>query len=102
MKHPRPTTLIRGDLETALAYRDRYETRPTSNPLVLMMRSANEKEIASLETELQTALTGDLEMTLVGPNYSEHRVSVRYITRVLDALQSSFRAMYGHNACRTP
>ena len=94
MTAPRPTTIIRNELESAIAYRESYHDRPATDPLVFMMRSANEKDISALTAELQVAQTGDLEMTLLGPDYEHHRVSVRYITRVLETLQSSYRAMY--------
>jgi hypothetical protein len=57
------------------------------------MRNANEAEVVALQSELTTAGAGDLEMTLVGPEYELHQVSLRYITRLLDTLQASFRAM---------
>lgn len=47
---------IRLDLETALAYKQRYGQRPTTDPSVQMMRSANETEIDRLETELAEAV----------------------------------------------
>jgi hypothetical protein len=91
---PRPTALIRHELETALAYQERYQRRPSNNRLVELMRAANEQELTVLETELGTALAGDLELTLGGVQYESHRVSLRYISRLLDTLQSSFRALY--------
>ena len=94
MTPPRPTALIRHELETALAYQSRYQQRATENPLVELMRAANEQEIAALGGELAVALSGELELTLGGSQYESHRVSLRYIARLLDTLQSSFRAVY--------
>lgn len=37
-------------LETALAYRSHYQSRPTTDPLVLLMREHNEAEIARLQS----------------------------------------------------
>ena len=52
----RPIAQINLDLETAIAYRDRYATRPTSDPLVAEMRAANDAEIEELQQELREAL----------------------------------------------
>lgn len=38
-------------LRTALAYKARYDKRPTTDPLVLLMRQQNEDEIARLQEE---------------------------------------------------
>ena len=38
-----------------VAYRDRYRRRPSADPLVLLMRSANEADIAALQAELAEA-----------------------------------------------
>ncbi len=92
MTAPRPTAFIRHELETALAYQQLSSGRPSSNPFVSMMRRANEREIQSLGAELAVATAGNLELTLVGNPYLENRVSVPYITRVLEGLQSTFRA----------
>jgi len=56
MKHRRPIAQINLDLETAIAYRDKYATRPTTDPLVAEMRAANEAEIEELQHELREAL----------------------------------------------
>ncbi len=56
MKHRRPIAQINLEIETALAYKDRYVTRPTSDPLVAEMRAANEAEIEALQHELEEAL----------------------------------------------
>ena len=92
MTAPRPTAMIRHDLELASAYRERYQQRSSSNPLVLRMREANERELSELNAELVQATSGDLEITLLGSPYVEHRVSIPYFTRVLEGLQSTFRA----------
>lgn len=68
--------MIRRELESALAYRERYQTRSSTNPLVIMMRDANEREVSRLDSELVQATAGDLEITLVGSPYVEHRVSL--------------------------
>lgn len=54
----RPIAHINLDLETAIAYRDRYATRPTSDPLVAEMRAATDVEIEELQQELREALDG--------------------------------------------
>jgi hypothetical protein len=91
---PRPTALIRHELETAIAYQDQAQQRPSSNRLVNLMRAANDTDVTDLENELGMAAAGDLELTLGGVEYESHRVSLRYISKLLDTLQSSFRALY--------
>ncbi|MHB1773397.1 MAG: hypothetical protein ACYCST_16985 [Acidimicrobiales bacterium] len=61
MKYRRPVAQINLDLETAIAYRDRYATRPTSDPLVAEMRAANDAEIEDLQHELREALADPSE-----------------------------------------
>ena len=99
MKPVRPVEHIRRDLATAGAYRERYLARPSDDPLVLMMREANEQEIRVLESELKQATAGELELTLLGPAYETHRVGIPLLTRILGNLQSTFRAVY---RSRTP
>jgi hypothetical protein len=94
VKPVRPVEHIRRDLETAVTYQKRYELRPTDNPLVLRMREANEHEIRDLEAELRQATSGELEVTLTGSAYDQHRVGLPSVTRLLTTLQSSFRAVY--------
>lgn len=94
MKPVRPIDHIRRDLASAGAYRELYRERPSDDPLVLMMRESNERDIRALESELKDALAGELELTLLGPAYAEHRVGVPLLTRILSNLQSTFRAVY--------
>ena len=75
-----------------MAYKVRYDARPSDNPLVLMMRSANDQEVVDLNAKLVEATAGDLEVTLSGAPYEGHRVPLPFITRVLESLQSTFRA----------
>lgn len=99
MKPVRPIAHIRRDLATAGAYQQRYQQRPSDDPLVLMMREANDQEIRALELELKEATAGELELTLLGPAYELHRVGLPLLTRILGNLQSTFRAVY---RSRTP
>ncbi|HTX01356.1 MAG TPA: hypothetical protein VMD59_21405 [Acidimicrobiales bacterium] len=92
MNRIRSVAEIRLDLDTALEYRRRYSTRPSVDPLVTEMRVANEVEIARLEAELKTALSGTLEISLDGQPIQDHHIAVPYLSRVLDSLQSVFRA----------
>ncbi len=94
MKPVRPIEHIRRDLAIAGAYRERYQQRPSDDPLVLMMRETNEKEIHALELELKDATAGEIELTLLGPAYAEHRMGIPLLTRILGNLQSTFRAVY--------
>lgn len=98
MKPVRPLEHIRRDLATAGAYRERYLARPSDDPLVLMMREANDREIQVLESELKEATAGELELTLLGPAYESHRVGLPLLTRILGNLQSTFRAVYRSHA----
>lgn len=90
----RSAAQIRHDLATALEYQRRYVSRESDDPLVQRMRSSNEAEIAELNAELLNALTGDLEISLDGLPVEDHRVTVPYLNRVLESLQSSYRAIY--------
>lgn len=94
MKPVRPVEHIRRDLVTAGAYRERYLARPSDDPLVLMMREANDEEIRALESEMKQATAGEVELTLLGPAYESHRVGIPLLTRILGNLQSTFRAIY--------
>lgn len=58
VKDCRPVALIRLELETAMAYQERYRQRPSADPLVLSMRAANEAEVRALEAELAEATRG--------------------------------------------
>jgi hypothetical protein len=58
------------------------------------MRSANETELARLEIELREALSGVLEVSLDGLPVEDHRVTVPYLNRVLESLQSTYRAVF--------
>lgn len=49
---PRPLALLGLYLDTALAYQRTYIGRPTDDPFTLLMRDANEHEIAELSAEL--------------------------------------------------
>jgi hypothetical protein len=98
VKPVRPIAHIRRDLATAGAYRDRYQQRPSDDPLVIMMREANEQEIRALELELKEATAGELELTLLGRAYELHRVGIPLLTRILGNLQSTFRAVYRSRA----
>jgi hypothetical protein len=86
--------MIRRDLESAIAYRERYQSRETTDPHVVSMRQANEDEIGALELELAEATSGDVEITLSGAAYESHSVAVPYLTRILESFQSTFRAAY--------
>lgn len=94
MRHLRPASLIRHELETALAYREAYNGRPVDDPAVVEMRRANERDIDCLRRELEQATAAELEVTLSGPAYESNRVSVPFLTRVLERLQASYRALY--------
>ncbi len=52
----RPLDMIRLELETALAYQERWRERASDDALVLAMRTANEDEIRALRTELAQAV----------------------------------------------
>lgn len=94
MRATRPVAMIRRDLDTALAYRGRYQERTSNEPLVAQMRQANEQEIHALQAELAQATSSDLEITLSGAAYQSHSVAVPYVTRILESFQASFRAAY--------
>src|ERR1039458_8670879 len=85
---------IRQELDTALSYRQRYQSRPTDDPLVKEMRSANEAEIARLQSELRDALAGTLDVALDGAPVEDHRVSAAYLSRVLSSIQSTYRSLF--------
>ncbi len=84
---------IRHDLDTALEYQRRCASRPSDDPLVTQMRSTNDAEIQKLQTELRGALSGVLEMSLDGAPVEDHRVTVPYLNRVLESIQSAYRAV---------
>jgi hypothetical protein len=90
----RPAASIQHELDTARAYRSQCEQRPSTDPLVLSMRSANEAEITQLERELAHATSGELEVTLAGRAFDDHRIGVPLVSRVLETLQATFRAAY--------
>lgn len=94
MKRVRPVEHIQNDLRTALAFQERYSTRQAHDPLAQQIREQNEQEIATLQTELAQALSGDLEVTLDGTPVEDHRVTVSYLNRVLETLQASYRAVF--------
>lgn len=93
MTSDRPVGQIQHDLLTAMAYRERYTDRSTSDPWVIQMRDANESEIKSLQLEMAEALSGDLEITLEGQPVTGHTVTVPYLSRVLGALQATYRSI---------
>lgn len=94
MTGPRPVAMIRRDLDTALAYRERYRERSSDEPHVLSMRRSNDEEITSLEAELADATSSDVEFTFLGSAYDSHTAAVPYVARVLDSFQATFRAAY--------
>lgn len=51
----RPVALIQHDLDTALAYKARYEGHPPPSALAAKMRDINEREIGELREELAEA-----------------------------------------------
>lgn len=94
MTAPRPVELIRHELETALALRARYEARsPVDDPWAQRMVQDNEHDVERLSAELALALSGDLQVSLDGTPVEDHRISVPYLNRVLEALQATYRAV---------
>lgn len=93
MNAVRSISEIQHDLETALEYRRRSAVRPSDDPGVALMRSANEADIVKLEAELRMARSSTLEVTLEGLPVDDHRIAVPYFSRVLDSLQSSYRTI---------
>jgi hypothetical protein len=81
---PRPVTDIRLDLDTALAYQERYRDRPAGDRWVRMMRDDNEADIARLEAELAAA-------NAVG---STEWVETAEVSAVIDDYQGTARAAY--------
>jgi hypothetical protein len=57
----RPLAHITFDLETALAYKERYQGRPATDRWAQMMRDDNEADILRLRSELAEALAGETE-----------------------------------------
>lgn len=94
MSSIRSIGLIRIDLETAREYQRRAATRPSTDPLVTEMRMANEAEISHLEKELREAMSGVLEVALDGIQIENHRIEVPYFSRVLESIQSTYRAVF--------
>lgn len=84
---------IRHDLVTAVAYQEKYSSRPSDDPLVRQMRSTNDAEIERLQAELRDAMSGVLEVALDGAPVEDHRVTVPYLNRVLESIQSSYRSV---------
>ena len=90
----RPASDIRLDLGLALAYRERHKDRPANRSLgPVDARRQRARDILELQTELAEAMSGDLEVSLSGTPVQDHTVTVPYISRVLDALQASFRTI---------
>jgi hypothetical protein len=54
----RPVSVIACELDAALAYREASRLRLSSNPLVLMMLAANERDIDVLLRELAHSIAG--------------------------------------------
>jgi len=48
----RPAAMVELELRTAMAYKERYDQRPTDDPLTAQMRNSNEEEIERLRSEL--------------------------------------------------
>ena len=94
MTPPRPREVIKQDLETARAYQARTSLRPSSDPLVHLMRSANDREIEDLEGELALVDSGELELRFAGSAFDQHKMPVPVVSRILETLQSTFRAAY--------
>ncbi|MHB8246132.1 MAG: hypothetical protein ACYDGN_12415 [Acidimicrobiales bacterium] len=93
MNSLRSASQIRHDLATAVEYQQKYSSRPSDDPLVKQMRSANDAEIEKLRAELHDALSGVLEVALDGAPVEDHRVTVPYLNRVLESIQSTYRAI---------
>lgn len=85
---------IERDLATAHAYQTGSGQRPSTHPLVHQMRVANDRDIKRLEAELAAAKSGELELRFVGPAFDQHKIGLPLLSRVLETLQSTFRAAY--------
>lgn len=94
MNSLRPAAQIRHDLATAVEYQQRYASRLSDDPLITEMRAANEAEVEELRAELKEALSGVIEVSLSGLPVEDHHVTVPYLNRVLESLQSAYRAVY--------
>ena len=95
MSAVRTTSLIRHELETALRYRDEAsrDAKYANDPLVRLMFEQNDAEIERLEAELRNAVAADLEVSIEGSPVFQHVVTVPYFHRILDNLQSAYRAL---------
>lgn len=93
MTAPRPVGLIRHELETALAYQARSESRPTDDTWAIQMRDDNAREVERLQDELAQALSGELEVSLSGSPVADHQEAVPYFNKVLETLQATYRAV---------
>jgi hypothetical protein len=91
--NPRPISIIQLELQTAEAYRDRYAGRPSESVWASQMRADNDGEISRLQAELASAFSGDLEMSLTGAPVEGTSIAVPYLNRVLNNLQSTYRAV---------